>query len=612
MYGYGGRILTLDLTSGQARVEGLGEPFARAFLGGNGFAVRLLYDRVGPDVDPLSPENAIVFAVGPITDTTVVGNSRCCVGTKSPLTGLFFDSTFGGQFPCTFKRTGFDAIVLTGKAARPVYLVLEETGVTIKPADGLWGKTTGEAIQAVLEREGADADVLAIGPGGERLVRFACCCHYWKHREAIAGRGGMGAVLGSKNVKAVAVRGKRRTEVADPAALKAVIDATREDLKKGTHGLKVYGTPVLVNPINALGGLGWRNMQGEVVPDVDKISGETYKEDFWVRDTTCLKCSVACGKTFEVKDGEWTGLRWKLPEFETIFALGTLNAHVDAAALVKGEELCDQLGLDTISMGVTIAFANEAFERGLLTERETGIPLRFGDPRLVLRLIEMTAYRSGFGDWLAEGSARLASRLGAEQTREFLYTAKGLELPAHSPRALKGMAMGYATGTRGGSHHDARPTPTYAKVVDRFSTADKPAFACRSQNFTAVGDSLVLCRFTAERGLGLFLNENYRAVIAAVTGWDCSLEEVEAMGERIYTLERAYNCREGVRRKDDTLPYRVLHVPIPEGPSKGMHCPPGELDPLLSEYYRLRGWDGEGVPTPETLRRLGLEFAIAR
>ena len=516
MYGYGGRSLTLDLTSGQTRVEEFGEPFARPFLGGNGFAVRLLYDRVGSGVDPLSPDNAIVFAVGPITDTTVVGNSRCCLGTKSPLTGLFFNSTFGGQFPCTFKRTGFDALLITGKAARPVYLLVEEGGVRVQPADALWGKTTGETIQAVLEREGADVDVLAIGPAGERLVRFACCCDYWKNREAIAGRGGMGAVLGSKHVKAVAVRGKRRTEVADPAALKAVIDATRENLKKGPHGLRVYGTPVLVNPINALGGLGWRNMQGEVVPDVDKISGETHKEDFWVRDTTCLKCSVACGKTFEVKDGEWTGVRWKLPEFETIFALGTLNAHVDAAALVKGEEPCDQLGLDTISMGVTIAFANEAFERGLLTERETGVRLGFGDPHLVLRLIEITAYRSGFGDWLAEGSARLASRLGLEQTREFLYTAKGLEMPAHSPRALKGMAMGYATGTRGGSHHDARPTPQYTKAVDRLTTADKPAFACRSQHFTAVGDSLVLCRFTAERGLGLFLNENYRKVITAV------------------------------------------------------------------------------------------------
>jgi aldehyde:ferredoxin oxidoreductase len=455
------------------------------------------------------------------------------------------------------------------------------------------------------EREGGDADAIAIGPAGERLVRFAAMAHYWKNREGVSGRGGLGAVLGAKNLKAVVVRGARKTELADSAGLKALLEQQREPLRTGTQALATFGTPFLVGPINALGALGSYNARTEVFAEARAVGGEAMKEHYHDRDTTCLKCPVACGKQYAIGQGEFAGTRAKMPEYETIFAFGPMLGNADAESLILANDLCDLLGMDTISLGVTLAFVAEALERGWLTPAEIGVPFGWGDWRGMLRLVEMTARREGFGDRLAEGAWRLAESLHPEATR-LVYAVKRLELPAHSARALKGLSIGYATATRGGSHHDTRPTPQYAPGFDRRSTADKPAFAIRSQHFTAVGDSLVLCRFTSERGFGLFVSETYAAMVRAVTGWDLSAEELERIGERIVNLERLFNLREGARRADDVLPWRVMHEPIPEGPSAGMHCPPAELDAMLDEYYRLRGWDAEGVPTPHRLSALGL------
>ena len=513
MKGYGGRLLFVDLAAGTTRLQALDEPTARGLLGGNGLAARVLYDHVPAGTDAFAPGNAVVFSVGPITDTTVPGNSRACVATKSPLTGLFFDSTFGGRFPATLKRTGFDAVVITGRAAAPAYLSVTETGATVKPAAELWGTTTREAVNALVAAEGADADAIAIGPAGEHRVRFAAMAHYWKNREGVSGRGGIGAVLGSKNLKAVVVRGARKTEVADAGALKALVEETREPLKTGTKALTTFGTPFLVGPINALGGLGAYNLRQET-------------------------------------------------------------------------------------------FA-EALERGWLDKSEVGVPFGWGDWRGMLRLVEMTARREGFGARLAEGAWRLAASVHPEATR-LVYAVKGLELPAHSARALKGLSIGYATATRGGSHHDTRPTPQYAPGFDRGGTSGKPLFAVRSQHFTALGDSLVMCRFTSERGFGLFVGDPYATMVRAVTGWDVTVEELERVGERIINLERLFNVREGVRRAQDVLPWKVMHEPIPDGPSAGMHCPPAELAAMLDEYYTLRGWDADGVPTRERLAALGL------
>jgi aldehyde:ferredoxin oxidoreductase len=605
MYGYGGRILSVDLTRGAVDITPLDEGTARRYLGGNGLAARLLYDVVPAGIDPFDPANAVVFAVGPVTDTTVPGNSRACVVSKSPLTGLFFDSTFGGRFPATLKRTGFDAVVITGRAAAPSYLLVTEHGAEVKPAGTLWGRTTRDAVEALGAAEGADADAIAIGPAGEHRVRFAALATYWKNREGIAGRGGIAAVLGAKNLKAVVVKGARKTTVADPAALKALVDERREPLAAGTKALSTYGTSFLVGPINAIGALASYNARTEVFAPSEPIGGESMKAHYHDRDTTCLKCPVACGKQYAIGAGEFAGTRAKMPEYETIFAFGPMLGLAEPEPLILANNLCDLLGMDTISLGVTLAFVCEALERGWLALEDVGVPFGWGQWRGMLKLVEMTAYRDGFGDRLAEGAWRLAASLQPDATR-LVYAVKRLELPAHSARALKGMSIGYATATRGGSHHDTRPTPQYAPGFDRRSVAGKPEFAIRSQHFTAVGDSLTICRFTSERGYGLFVDEPYARMVRAITGWEVSVAELERIGERIVNLERMFNVREGVRRADDVLPWRVMYEPIPDGPSKGMFCPPAELDAMLDEYYRLRGWDADGVPMPARLAELGL------
>src|SRR3989442_10718615 len=512
MKGYGGRILFVDLPRGTSRVEPLDERMARRFLGGNGLAARLLYDHVPAGIDPFDPANAVVFSVGPITDTTVPGNSRACVASKSPLTHLFFDSTFGGRFPATLKRTGFDAVVITGRAAEPAYLLVTETGAELKSAAPLWGRTTRDAVTALVAAEGSDADAIAIGPAGERRVRFAAMAHYWKNREGVSGRGGIGAVLGAKNPKGGGVRRARKTEIADPAALQALPEETREPLATGTKALSTYGTPFLVGPINALGALGDFNLKTEVFAAARVIGGEDMKAHYHGRDTTCLKCPVACGKQYAIGEGEFAGRRAKMPEYETIFALGPMLGIDNPEALILANDLCDLGGMDTISMGVTLAFVAEALERGWLTAAEVGVPFGWGDWRGMLRLVEMTATREGFGDRLAEGAWRLAASVRPGATN-LVYAVKRLELPAHSARALKGLSIGYATATRGGSHHDTRPTPQYAPTFDRRGTKDKPAFAVRSQHFTALGDSLDLCRFTSEPGFRLFFDEPYAAMV---------------------------------------------------------------------------------------------------
>ena len=609
MTGYGGRILHVDLAKQSFRIQNFDDDFARKYLGGNGFAAKILYDGLKPGIDPFSPENMVVFAVGPITDTPLPSTSRGYAATKSPLSGLFFDSTFGGRFAITQKRTGFEAISISGRSGSPTYLLIDENGAQFKPAASLWGKLTRDTVEAIQAVEGQDADAVAIGPAGEKLVRFACMVHYWRGREGVAGRGGIGAVLGSKNVKAVVVKGSRKTQVADANSLRELIDSRKEAMEKGTAGLKNLGTPVLVNMINTVGGLGVRNLQEEHSSRAPEIGGERLKELFFERNDTCFGCPIACGKTFRLPASQ-EGLRWKMPEYETLFSLGSMVDNWDPASLLKLNALCDQWGLDTISMGLTLSFALECFEKGYLTPQDTGgRTLRFGDAEVIQELVEETGKRQGFGDALAEGSFRLAQRIG-KGAADLLYCFKKVEAAGHSARALKGMAIGYSTATRGGSHHDARPTLLYMGEFDRTKAQVAPSFALRTQNFTALDDSLTQCRFASERGYGGLINENYLKMINGVTGWSLNLPEVESLGERIYNLERAFNCREGVSRKDDNLPRRVANEPIPSGASQGMYCPPQEFNGLLDEYYRLRGWDANGIPSAEKLKELGLEEII--
>lgn len=609
---YGGEILHVKLDTGAVEREQIDPADAHRFLGGNGLAAKVVHDHVPTDADPFDAENVLVFAVGPMTATPFQSTSRGVAGFISPMTNGFFDSTFGGTFPQAQKTTGFDLIALHGKADDLSYVHVDENGAECKDATDLHGKDTYETCEAVREREGEgySTHVIAAGPAGEHQARYACLVHQGRDREGVAGRGGGGAVLGSKNVKAVAIQeGSFEPEVAAESEFRDLTAGQMGRIMEETEMLQTYGTSGLVNPINEMGKLGRRNNQTEQTTDenAEAVSGETLKAEYITEDTTCANCAVRCGKHVSVESEGLTEA--KIPEFESLFGTTTMQDVYDIQRVIKANDLCDRLGMDTISWGVTVAFARECYEKGLLTDEDSP-HLEFGDAEGLVELAKQTAYREGFGDVLAEGSFRVAEQLD-DEAQKYLHGRMGLEFAAHSPRGLKGMSIGYATSTRGGSHHDTRPTRQYQGIHDE-TTDGTAEFAARSQHYTALGDSLTQCRFVSEAGWGDQLNEKYRDAINFALGWELSLEEVEEIGERIYNLERLINVERGVaNRESDTLPYRVMHEPIPDGPSEGMHCPPEELNSMLEEYYEFRGWNESGAPTLSTLSRLDLASETA-
>lgn len=607
---YGGQILHIHVDTGETETESISADDAHRFLGGNGFAAKQVAEHVPPEADPFDPENVLAMAVGPMNATPFQSTSRGVLGFVSPMTNGFFDSTFGGTLPQALKTTGFEVVVLHGKAEEDSYVLVHEDGADIKPAADLSGLETYETCQAIRDREdvGYDTHVLANGPAGENQVRYACLVHESEIREGVAGRGGSGAVLGSKNIKAIAVQGGDfEPEPHGELQGRAIQQMGR--LMDDTEMLQEYGTAGLVNPINEMGKLGQRNMQTEQADpeDAEEISGETLREDYVTEDTTCANCAVKCGKHVSVEAEGVTEA--KIPEFESLFGTATLQEVYDIERVIKANDLCDRLGLDTISWGVTVAFARECREKGLLDDGDSP-HLEFGDADGLVELARKTAHREDFGDELAEGSFRMAESLEDEAER-YLYGAKGLEFAAHSARGLKGMSIGYATGTRGGSHHDTRPTLQYDGHHDE-TTDGTPEFAARIQHFTALGDSLTQCRFVSEGGWGTRINENYTEAINLATGWDLSVDDVETIGERIYNLERLINVsRDVADRGEDTLPHRVMSEPVPDGPAEGMHCPPEELEAMLDTYYEFRGWNDNGHPTTDTVERLDLEDVAA-
>ena len=602
MFGYGGRILRVDVTSGQTYQEAYGDDLARRFLGGNGFAAKLIHDGVPPQADPFGPENAIVFTVGPLTDTPVWGTSRGHMAAISPLTGYFADSNYGGQFGTAQKRTGFDAIYITGKSARPVYLVVTEDGGELKGADDLWGKTTEETNSLLQAREGKDAVAAAIGPAGENGVLFASVV-CGGSRPGTAGRGGLGAVMGAKNLKAIVALGSRKTEVAHPTELAAFLKEKRSTMKQNTALLTTCGTSFLVDFINGNGMMGTHNAAKEIFEYADDINAETLNENYIEGRAACPGCPVACGKKGRAPSGEYAGRSVKMPEYETLYALGSMLDNRDIVSIINGNALCDLLGLDTISMGVTLSFVAECLEKGVVTEGELGGTIRFGDGDGMVALVKATAHRQGIGNLLAQGSERLAKRFGGDAA-QYLYSVKGMEIAGHSARGIRNMGLGYATSTRGGSHQDSRPR--YSPTNEDPGFDGQAAHNIATEHFTAVGDSLIMCRFIAEKGLGILINENLTRIVNLVAGLDLEPQDLEIIGERIYNLERLINVRRGASRKHDTLPHRTMTEPIPEGPAKGRYCPPEQLYALLDEYYRLRGWTADGIPANEKLSELGL------
>ncbi|MBN2809369.1 MAG: aldehyde ferredoxin oxidoreductase family protein [Deltaproteobacteria bacterium] len=603
MYGRHGSIVRIDLSTGEIRQEAYAEEMAKLFLGGNGLAAKLIFDSVPAEVRPDDPRNALVFTTGPLTDTPVWGTSRGHVATISPYTGFFADSNYGGGFAVAQKRTGFDAIYITGKSFKPVTLLITEAGGQLQDAAELWGLDTHQTIDVLEKQAGKGAVCAAIGPAAENGVLFANII-FGGSRHGTAGRSGMGLVMAGKNLKAVVVKGRRKTEIADPQGLKLFLQEQTPVLRQNAAALTTYGTPAILKIINERGALSSRNNTRETFLYADDIGGAVIREKYTEKNTACVGCPVACGKNVRVPFGEFAGETVKMPEYETLYALGAMLDNRDLVSIFNGNHLCDLMGLDTISMGATLSFVAECLEKGVIAAADLGGRVDFADGAGMVELIRKTALQEGIGNLLALGSQRLAEKFGSAADR-YLYTSQGLELAGHSARGLREMALAYATSTRGGSHHDGRPNYAVPAAVDP-GFAPQPNYVVGSQTCCAVADSLIMCRFTLEKGLGNMVNDKLAAIVNLVTGWDLTVAELEKAGERIYNLERLLHAGRGRRRKDDTLPYRVRHEPIPEGPAQGRYCPQEELDGMLDSYYALRGWDENGIPTATRLVELGL------
>jgi aldehyde:ferredoxin oxidoreductase len=600
--GYHGKVLWVDLTERRARVEPLDSKLAVEYVGGRGLGTRVLYDRLASGTDPLSPDNVLVFATGPLNGTGAALSSRYEVVTRSPLTGTVLSSNSGGRFALDLKRTGHDLVLVEGATEAPCYVWIHDGGVEIRSADHLWGLDTHQTTERILAETAARAGVVCIGPAGERGCLFASVMN---DRNRAAGRGGAGAVMGAKKLKAIAVHGTQKTTVADPEGFEEARQEALTALGEAPitkNSLKEFGTAVLIHIINEYGGLPTRNFQEGYFPDADSISGETLKETIFEHSVACATCPVACGRATRTARRSGEG-----PEYETIWALGPMCGVRDLEAIAEANYNCNELGLDTISAGSTIACAMELWEQGAFDEatrrqiqKDVGTDLVFGNSQAVVRCTELMGHVEGFGALLVEGSARLAERFGHPGVS---MSVKGLELPAYDPRAFRAMGLALATSNRGGCHlrayliaPEALGTPG---TLNRFLPSGKAALVKLYQDLSAVVDSMGLCIFTT-----FALNPNhYARLLATATGLGRISEEMLVAGERTWNLERLFNLREGFTHADDTLPPRFTQEQLPSGHSK---VRPVDLEPMLEEYYRLRGWDAEGRPTPATLGRLGL------
>jgi aldehyde:ferredoxin oxidoreductase len=589
MHGWAGNILEIDLTSKSVKTYPLDEKIARLFVGGRGLAARLLWDLVGPGVEPLSAENALIFTTGPLTATGYQTSNRFTVTTKSPLTGTILDANSGGYWGMQFKKTGYDALIVRGQSPSPVWIEISPAGVQIYDAADLWGLR----VRAVTEKLGQNnnrRNVLTIGPAGENLSRIAAIMN---DGQRSAARGGVGAVMGSKNLKAIVVEGKNRPDIVDEERFKFLLYETRKLLRASpltSQALPEFGTAVMMNIVNTVGALPTRNFTQSQFEGAEEISGEALTEKYLVKNDNCWACPIGCTRVTHTDKVEGEG-----PEFETTWAFGAACGNNDLAAIIEANALCNDLGFDTISAGSTIACAMELAEKGLIDS-----DLRFGRADLFPAMLEDMAYRRDLGSELAEGSQRLAQKFGHP---ELSMSVKGMEMPAYDPRGMQGQGLLYATSNRGACHMRGNMLGLEVlglpKMIDRFQTQGKSSYVILHQNSSAAIDSLVICKFT---NMGV-AEEYFARTLTAVTGVSYATGDLIRVGERVWNLERLYNNREGFTRRDDCLPPRLINEPVAEGPSKGWVS---RLEPMLEEYYRARGWDANGVPKKSRLEELEL------
>ena len=597
-------VLRVNLTTGKISRESLDPEVAEKFIGGRGLGAWYLNQEVDPTADPLAPENKVFLTAGRLTGAAAPTASRYMVVTKSPLNGGMACSNSGGFWGPELRFAGYDMVILEGKAARPTYLWINDDVVELRDASACWGRLVSETTAHLLEEVGdPKARVLTIGPAGEKLSPIAAVMN---DKARAAGRSGVGAVLGSKNLKAVVVRGSHPVETADPERTKEIVAAATKAIREHGvtgKGLPAYGTAILVHVINEIGAYPTRNFQEAHFAAAEQVSGERLAEEYLVKNTACYRCPIACGRHCSVDGEEGEG-----PEYETLWAYSA-NCGVDQLEpVIRANNLCNEYGLDTISAGATIACAMEMQQRGILTQADLddGPPLEFGSGEAIVQWTRRMGAGEGFGAKLALGSFRLATLYGVP---ELSMTVKKLEMPAYDPRGVQGHGLQYATSNRGGCHvrgYLISPEVLGIPVkVDRFAVEGKAALAKAFQDLTAVIDSLGLCLFTS-----FALNvENYRDLYNAATGAAWTVDDLMTAGERIWNLERVFNLAAGIDPSEDKLPKRLLSEPIPEGPSKGhVH----RLSELLPQYYQERGWSAGGIPKPERLAALGLTSGSRR
>ena len=618
--GYNGKLLRVNLTDKTVTTEPIEDAFCRKYLGGAGFIAYYLLREVKPGIDPLGPENKLVFALGPLSGINLGGCARHAVGAKSPLTGGIAKCEVGESWGSQFKRAGFDALVVEGKSQRPVYLWIHNGDVEIKDAGHLWGKNTKETQAAIhSELDDKKTRVAMIGPAGENLVRYACIMHGLFDA---AGRGGMGAVMGSKNLKAVAVRGNSMPPISRSDGIKKVSEWLKENLDL-VKGFSDFGTGGVIQIFERLGNLPIRNFRDGGFPNVDKITPQKMKETIWEGMDGCFACPVRCKKVVAFEEPYTVDPVYGGPEYETIGAIGSACGIDDMKAIVKGSELCNAYSLDTISTGLSIAFAMECFENGLLTPADTnGIELKFGNAEAMLEMIERIAHRQGIGALIAEGSVRAAEKIG-KGAEAFAIQVKKQELPMHEPRLSKSLGLGYMVNPHGADHMDSlidiffcgfteQPNVTIPDALPLgFEPAPyedigprKVALFKAFQTKRIICDCLVSCHFLP------YSYGQMAELTSAVTGWDTTVMEQFRVAERILTMCRLFNVQEGFTAADDKLPDRFFK-PTRGGTLAEQSLDFEEMEKAKRYYYYLMGWDDSGVPMPEKLEELGIDHLRA-
>jgi len=622
-FGYQDRVLKVDLTDGSTALEELSSDFKRNYVGGRGFNMKRLYERVPPEIDPLSADNVFFVSVGPLTGTSFPGAARVNFSAKSPQTGILGDSNTGGFFGPELKFAGYDQLVIEGQAPRPVYLYIKDDRVELRPAEDLLEKDALERQSHLMEElDDGRLQVAAIGPAANNGVKFS---GIFCNQVRAAARTGMGLVMASKNLQAIAVRGTKGVRVKRPKEFGELIEGLDKEIREHPEyeDRLMMGTTKLISQLNEAGCLATRHFQTGRFEDADRVSGEYLAENYKKKNKGCFSCTIPCSRFLEIESGKYEGLKTEGPEFEGLAGFSSRVGVNDVKATLKGVDLCNRYGMDVISTSECISFSMELYERGILTKEDVdGLELSWGNEGAILELAEKIGRREGFGDLLADGVRSAAERIGGEAQRYAMHV-KGLEVFQADPRGIKAYALGFAVASRGGDHLRSEPSFEFKEDPEegqeRFGVPES-AFRLEYKgkgkvvNFhekrSAFADSLEVCKNTISNMEILSYAEGAK-LLNALTGMDFSAAELERSMERIVNLERAYIVREGVRRADDTLPRRFLEEPLPEecGPSAGSVV---ELAPMLDEYYEEHGWDKEtGIPKAEKLRSLGLENVLA-